>query len=554
MSEAEESPPEDTSRTPSPANVSLDPTVNPQPSYPIEPSASDTNLSLSPSVEPSLPSAMQTLRRPGTPTYNLDSRLTRYVYVYHPYYPMKDDYNPMLQFLTTDDGAQYLMIYYACCILAGNCTKPDEGRDMENSNSPFLSTSPKVENRLEIPANDIIPHGNYYFIVPDPTDTSPTSKGQHYPVTPTFDDWKPPETVPPPWVQVEVPLPAHIKRPAEYRAAEPCYLSKVFNGVEQAHIIPRSEERWVTISDIKSSLDDGTQDVLSDWRNKIPLRKDLHFLWDHGYLTFFPKTSRFAPPKQYVLAIHVSRKTPNPEPNHEIIRNYHNTIVANMYGVPAKFLYIRFAWSIFNEDAMQLFKKKKKKFLVRYLVPLGDNNVEEKTDTLTHASICRHRSGSSRLYSPRFKSLEEPGSKRPRTDSVEDEYFSSDVTEDGCPSSYAVSLAGSTCDYDWVTDEASGCDDSDSSISLSIGINDDTRSHIPSDEINEDEIVELRKKNNQSEKVRSRKDDDCYPVKRQRSSVSNVDSKESTDISLRQSREERCSSLPSFDQPTTPDC
>ncbi|KAI1479378.1 hypothetical protein F4774DRAFT_426007 [Daldinia eschscholtzii] len=196
------------------------------------------------------PRIMQPFRLPPPKSTHKDLRYKHKVRIFHPYYPPAEAHDPMLQFMATDGGAQYLMVYYACCIVANNCMKEDEGRVLTNKEGPFLSTSPSAEDRITVPVNDILEPGNYYFIVPSasdapeaPSSSSPSflSRGLHYPIIPTFDDWQPPENIPQPWQDVEVPVDIDAESLAFSLEDQPCYVSNHKNGIELAHIIPAQE-------------------------------------------------------------------------------------------------------------------------------------------------------------------------------------------------------------------------------------------------------------------------------------------------------------------------
>ncbi|KAF3064450.1 hypothetical protein GL218_02770 [Daldinia childiae] len=363
-------------------------------------------------------------------------RLLDSVSVYHPYYPYTKGHNPMLEFLTTDGGAQYLMVYYACCILADNCMQANEGRVCTNANGPFLSATQTIDGRIAVPVNDILPAGDYFFVIPDSAAETPSARGEHYAIIPTFDDWKPPLEIPLPWRQVEVPLDPNDVTPSHARDAEPCAISNVYNAVEKAHIIPKSEGRWAKQNNIRRDVRDAVID---------------------------------------------ESKGPESSGGYENIHKYQNTLIKKLQGVPAKFLFIRFAWSIYNEHIMTIFGTQSK-FLVKYLVSIENDQYDYRVDTLSTPEICISRSGSSRLYSPRFAPPASSGRKRPRMDEQEDDEYLAfgEMEEDGylSPSEMASS---SIYDYDWSSDEASECDDTDD-ISPPTEVRHELDESVPKDE------------------------------------------------------------------------
>ncbi|KAI1464524.1 uncharacterized protein F4812DRAFT_462582 [Daldinia caldariorum] len=356
------------------------------------------------------PTIMQPFRFPPLRKNYTDLTYDRNIRVFHPYYPPTKGHDPMLQFKATDGGAQYLMVYYACCILANNCMQEDEGRDNNNPDGPFLSKSPTSDGRIQVSLNDILEPGNYYFIMPSfsvvsdalssasksastsgspSSSIDPDSRGFHYAIIPTFDDWQPPKDIPQPWQDVEVPIDLTIDNPATKLENEPCYITSDMNGVELAHIIPRQETAWSKRNFVANILD-SSKDVLGDWKNKIPIRKDLRHLWDQGYLTFFPKSTGGTTARLIQLCIHVIRLHKDYSKGCECIDKYHNTIINNLHGVPAKILFIRFAWSFFNEDVMLLFRTSSN-YRVRILVPNSKGEMNAEDQTLPNSKIFKRR-------------------------------------------------------------------------------------------------------------------------------------------------------------------
>ncbi|KAI8960897.1 hypothetical protein F5Y11DRAFT_328444 [Daldinia sp. FL1419] len=410
------------------------------------------------------PDIMKPWRRPEPRHVNYDDRLLQSIYIYHPYYTKEDKFSSMLRFITTDGGVQYLMLYYACCILADNCMKDDEGRDPAVTNSPFLSKSPKPEDRIKIPTNDIIEAGTYYFI--KPSNNPEDQYGEHYAITPTFDDWSPPPIIPSPWREVELPVPPELLRTIHNRKDEPCYVTNADHGVEAAHIIPKSEQLWANQTIGDENMPARNINIIEDWRNKIPLRSDLHHLWDHGYLTFFPKVITCTLPRIYRLAIHVSRAVPDATRTNYLLEKYQNILIENLYGVPAKFLFIRFAWGIFNEDAMAMFSGKKAYYRVKVHIPGIGKDIRYRINK----DIYKKQSGSSRFYSPRHAQEKKlkgpPASGNPNDDHNlnGDEFLSSSDLECGgylSPTESEVSNAI----YDWPTEDEAEAEDEEDSLS-----------------------------------------------------------------------------------------
>ncbi|KAK6954262.1 hypothetical protein Daesc_004229 [Daldinia eschscholtzii] len=292
-----------------------------------------------------LASLMLPFRPPSpVPFTRLDIRLAKMVEICHPNYGSD---SPMILLRTADGGVQYLIAYYACCIVANNVWQEDEGRDLQNADGPFLSTSKDPSDRITIPSDDLLPAGRYFFHVP-------SFPNGDYPIVPTFDDWELPAEIPLPWRAVESPYKRPGKEPPPNMARIPsrCYITDYDDGVQSAFIIPRTEARWST-----RNLSNVTFDCCSpnEWRNKIPLRKDLHDLWNRCFLTLVPKPV-LNKEKTYKLVTHFTLRG-YPFPSKETFALYHNRIIPDLGDVPACILFARFAWSIFNFGTLALFER-----------------------------------------------------------------------------------------------------------------------------------------------------------------------------------------------------
>lgn len=117
-----------------------------------------------PLFEPQLP----------VPSSDIRQSLKRELVIMHP------GYTPQLRLLTlraSDYGSlEYGILYYACCIVAGNVWKPDEGRNGLNT-GPFFSKDRLGQDKLILPESNryLIPAGRYYFHVPGFTISRATS-------------------------------------------------------------------------------------------------------------------------------------------------------------------------------------------------------------------------------------------------------------------------------------------------------------------------------------------------------------------------------------------
>ncbi|KAF3064414.1 hypothetical protein GL218_01326 [Daldinia childiae] len=85
--------------------------------------------------------------------------------IYHPGYP--DTYNPLLRFLALDDGGVYYdLVYYACCIIAGNVgletTKPGH---ITQAKAYLATSSSSKATPITLPSDRILREKLYFFHV-----------------------------------------------------------------------------------------------------------------------------------------------------------------------------------------------------------------------------------------------------------------------------------------------------------------------------------------------------------------------------------------------------
>ncbi|KAI1477114.1 hypothetical protein F4774DRAFT_217363 [Daldinia eschscholtzii] len=349
-------------------------------------------------VPATFPKHMIDFRAPPQLSKEQNKRLANYVIIHHPYYIDVDNFQPLLSFCTSDDGVPYLMVYYGCCAIANNCFHPDEGRNLLDDEKPFLSKSVHKKDRIKIPANDILEPGKYFFIVPG---SSTSERGEHYAVTPTFDDWIPPSEVPYPFRAIEIPEDPDLRFSLPKLKTTPCFLSNVDNAIELAHIVPKQEVSWATRNEIRLVFYPASDNVIEDWRNQVPLRKDLHFLWDHSYFTLFPKSITPTEPRDYRLCLHVSRIGDNLFKAYENIGKYQNIMVTTLQGVPAELLFYRFVWNLFDPNIFKFFKASSE-FYVKVISRSPSGGLEESFETWPNDEIYYSAPGSGRGCSPRF--------------------------------------------------------------------------------------------------------------------------------------------------------
>ncbi|KAI0122213.1 hypothetical protein F4814DRAFT_438304 [Daldinia grandis] len=286
------------------------------------------------------------------PTGEKRKKLLGLVDIYHPGYPNS---NPLLSLNASDDGGiHYTVVYYACCIVAGNVWKPNEGRGRDEK-EPFLSLTRKPK-AIIIPDDDILRNRRYYFHVPNSKypDSAEETVGDENVKLPDA----PPRESPPPAVMCHT---------------EACRITGHLNGLDLAHIIPEVSESWFRANFMREYSSSNTMhnDPLNHSPNIMPLRTDLHRFLDRSQLTLVPKPNPKAgstTTRSYTLVSHVHRPSgKSNEANLEMIMFYHDLKVYTLIGNPIEYIFARFAWSLFDDTIMLLFHlkdTKNPKFLV----------------------------------------------------------------------------------------------------------------------------------------------------------------------------------------------
>ncbi|KAI0179784.1 hypothetical protein GGR52DRAFT_568554 [Hypoxylon sp. FL1284] len=343
--------------------------------------------------------------------------------IYHSNYPgMKS----LISFNCSDDGGvDYNIAYYATTLLAGNMWKESEGRNHtvkhedRDDGDCYFSRTLKPEP-IEVPRNDILPAGVYYFFVPGHDD---------YAIFPNFDQWKFPSEMPVPWSQLKAqrsnPLfdvepgtdgglyaassaAEIVDRPGEPPLEvandfpnEACRITGFPSGLSLAHVIPRVASGWFDRNHMRrfaTSLS-ASNDPQNDVENLIPLRTDLHYYFDYSHFTILPKRDRDdrdMPLQSYSLVVHVLNP---PGKSHggdlTILKEYHNLECYPMRRIPVEYLFARFAWSIMHEKmALLLTGDKAKKTDFQLLITEFEAGVGYQTHTETvRGGVFKPRAG-----------------------------------------------------------------------------------------------------------------------------------------------------------------
>lgn len=184
------------------------------------------------------------------------------------------------------------------------------------------------------------------------------------------------DKLPKPWRSLAIPSSIGDQTPIDINTNlhnEPCCISGSPLGTNLAHIIPRKALEWFN----KNNME-GYQTVsmggsaIDDPSNLIPLRADIHHLFRSGYLTLVPKLDP-ADPSKYRLVVHVlnppcvstSPLLMSTDSYLEMFTRYQNLECLPLKGVHVEYLFARFAWSLFSDATIQLFRNKSQIYKIR---------------------------------------------------------------------------------------------------------------------------------------------------------------------------------------------
>ncbi|OTB17210.1 hypothetical protein K445DRAFT_310577 [Daldinia sp. EC12] len=327
----------------------------------------------------------RTSNPPTLPTGENRKKLLKLIDIYHPGYP---DLNPLLSLHASDDGGvHYTIAYYACCIVAGNIWKPDEGRT-KKMDEPFLSKTRKP-TPIDIPEDDILRERRYYFHNPD-TQYSDF----RYPIISSFDHWIFPANLPAPWESLRLSTSSASETtedppPAVTYHNEACRITAHLNGLDMAHMIPQVCSSWFSANYMREYASSSTvyNNALDDTSNRLPLRTDVHRFLDRSHLTIAPKPNPKSSPtatRSYTLATHVLRPPgKSDQANLEMINFYHNLKVYPLIRIPIEYTFARFAWSFFVDTVLLLFQGKVAK-KTKFYISVSEESEETGARELVH--------------------------------------------------------------------------------------------------------------------------------------------------------------------------
>ncbi|KAI1406799.1 hypothetical protein F5Y13DRAFT_176311 [Hypoxylon sp. FL1857] len=291
--------------------------------------------------------------------------------VFHPYLSR---HSALATFAATEPGhgVWYPLVYYTMCVIAGNCWDESEGYPLRRPDGtaildnqgrkkfvgPFLSEErdPQTARPIEPPSNGVLtvrgPQGDgprrLYFHVPKKQGMKFHDE-YGYPITPSFEEWCFPESIPKLWTYL--PDFSGIPEPNPPR----CFLTGNYTGFEMAHVVPKTCATWAE-AQLRPRVSHhlSTASVVQSRMNLMPLRQDVHTIYDSSILVPFPKPIASSPTKFNLFACIVIAPSTLDVIIHELVQNFQNFQFDPLYNIPHDFIFARFAWSIFCTTRMPL--------------------------------------------------------------------------------------------------------------------------------------------------------------------------------------------------------
>jgi hypothetical protein len=234
---------------------------------------------------------------------------------------------PLFAWDHKDGALHYSLLHTACAIIA------------DNRHDGYLSASgnPNAE-RIALDHDDLVfcQPTNYYFHVPDDPD---------YPVVPTFDNWRFPNSLSSAWLSVSTDDDSNAARATTQSNSSAgvkmrdrtCRLSNHSSATETAHLCPEKEEAWYLHNDMQvwnSNQLPNHINMTRDVANCLLLCSNLHKTFDDRIWVFFPKGPN-------ILVAHFLQAAPDQA------ALYHN-VTARPVQCKPHFVYARFAWAIIS--------------------------------------------------------------------------------------------------------------------------------------------------------------------------------------------------------------
>ncbi|KAJ0129241.1 hypothetical protein HZ326_27659 [Fusarium oxysporum f. sp. albedinis] len=234
--------------------------------------------------------------KPPVQSWDLMADMSKIVWFLHPGYPDGD--NTLLTLPCLDSGGFHHETARIACAIYANCRW--DGYLSSSKDGPALSAQP----------DDVLPFGQYYFIIKDEP---------QYPVVPSFEHFVCPADLPDAYSQASI---ARSKGDGCVTRDETCRITASSFTNETAHIIPDSQKGWWKRN--RMSRYTSAPDKIHITRrpeNTILMRRDLHKLWDDGEICIVPKQNKWV--------IYVLTNTPEIE----LRERYHNLELQPLSGI-----------------------------------------------------------------------------------------------------------------------------------------------------------------------------------------------------------------------------
>ncbi|KAI0837858.1 hypothetical protein F5Y06DRAFT_270395 [Hypoxylon sp. FL0890] len=303
--------------------------------------------------------------------------------VHHPGLPAAFD-SPLMTFICVSErGVLYTLVYYSCCVIAGNCWDDNEGRARADGRATaYLSEFQDPERpRLDIPEDGIIREKTkLWFHVPKEVPGVKFDEKFGYAFTSCFEYWRFPESMPTPWETL--PKSTYFRPgPRDWS----CAATGKVTCVEEAHVIPKTCISWYNRNDMRERIQPATnQNPFYEYLNTMPLNRNFHWLFDHSIIVPYPRSAGSASQKargtlpdqrakpDLFACVVAQPQSSSREALWEVVTAYHNLPLRPTPWVPPEYLFARFAWGIFCSARTQILHELKKQrsrvYFISYFV------------------------------------------------------------------------------------------------------------------------------------------------------------------------------------------
>ena len=272
-------------------------------------------------------------------------------------------------------------------------------------------TETRNGQKLDLDAESLLTGRDYFFHVPRPIqedlDIEDSQLPYKYPVVPSFQHWRFPHDNPPPgWTFVPdfsdiipplfpVPSLSSVSQAVRDRDVG-CRLSGYQDGIERAHLCPRSELEWFTKQEMdryNTNQSLSGANLVDDMANALALRSDIHTAFDAGTFVFTRKQNSWV---SHFLA-----------PTCNIGPEYHNVVVEMPVAVHPVFILTHFAWAILPRIRNFLIRGEKR--VVKLRLSSGPEDIKELTGEKLRGILGTSARGRSNSPQKRQREEDKPG-------------------------------------------------------------------------------------------------------------------------------------------------